>query len=62
MLHAKDLLRALDNVGGDADRLSIEAIALESWFVPDTTSLRDQLKAFLPRKPTSRWSSTNTAR
>ena len=50
MLHAKDLLRALDNVGGDADRLSIEEIALESWFVPDTTSLRDQLKAFLAKK------------
>ncbi len=50
VLHAKDLLRALDNVGGDADRLSIEEIALESWFVPDTTSLRDQLKAFLAKK------------
>jgi Mg2+/Co2+ transporter CorB len=50
LLHAKDLLRALDAVGGDANRLSIEAIALESWFVPDTTSLRDQLKAFLAKK------------
>ena len=28
----------------------MEAIALESWFVPDTTSLRDQLKAFLAKK------------
>lgn len=50
VLHAKDLLRALDNAGGDADKLAIEAIALESWFVPDTTSLRDQLKAFLAKK------------
>ena len=50
VLHAKDLLRALDAVGGDANKLAIEAIALETWFVPDTTSLRDQLKAFLTRK------------
>jgi Mg2+/Co2+ transporter CorB len=50
VLHAKDLLRALDAVGGDAGRLKVEAIALESWFVPDTTSLRDQLKAFLAKK------------
>lgn len=50
VLHAKDLLRALDAVGGDASKLKVEAIALESWFVPDTTSLRDQLKAFLGRK------------
>src|SRR5215212_7163164 len=50
VLHAKDLLRALDAVGGDANTLRIEAIALETWFVPDTTSLRDQLKAFLSKK------------
>jgi magnesium and cobalt exporter, CNNM family len=50
VLHAKDLLRALDTAGGDANTLAIEAIALETWFVPDTTSLRDQLKAFLARK------------
>jgi Mg2+/Co2+ transporter CorB len=50
VLHAKDLLRALDAVGGDAGKLKVEAIALETWFVPDTTSLRDQLKAFLAKK------------
>jgi Mg2+/Co2+ transporter CorB len=50
VLHAKDLLRALDAVGGDANKLRIEAIALETWFVPATTSLRDQLKAFLSKK------------
>jgi Mg2+/Co2+ transporter CorB len=37
-------------VGGDASKLKVEAIALETWFVPDTTSLRDQLKAFLAKK------------
>jgi Mg2+/Co2+ transporter CorB len=50
VLHAKDLLRALDAVGGDASRLTVEAIALETWFVPDTTSLRAQLRAFLTKK------------
>ncbi|HEX2553186.1 MAG TPA: HlyC/CorC family transporter [Microvirga sp.] len=50
VLHAKDLLRALDAVGGDPSKLKVEAIALETWFVPDTTSLRDQLKAFLGKK------------
>jgi Mg2+/Co2+ transporter CorB len=50
IVHAKDLLRALDAVGGDAGKLKVEAVALEPWFVPDTTTLRDQLKAFLLKK------------
>jgi Mg2+/Co2+ transporter CorB len=50
VLHAKDLLRALDAVTGDASKLDVKAIALDPWFVPDTTSLVDQLKAFLARK------------
>ncbi len=35
---------------GDASKLDVKAIALDPWFVPDTTSLVDQLKAFLARK------------
>jgi Mg2+/Co2+ transporter CorB len=50
VLHAKDLLRALDAAGGDAAKLDIEDLALEPWFVPDTTALKDQLRAFLKRK------------
>jgi Mg2+/Co2+ transporter CorB len=50
VLHAKDLLRALAAVGGDPEQLKLEEIASESWFVPDTTTLRDQLRAFLARK------------
>ena len=50
VLHAKDLLRALDAVKGEAGQLDVRAIALDPWFVPDTTSLADQLKAFLARK------------
>jgi Mg2+/Co2+ transporter CorB len=50
VLHAKDLLRALDAIGGDAAQLKVEAIALETWFVPDTNTLKDQLRAFLNKK------------
>ena len=50
VLHAKDLLRALDAVGGDAKRVDVSDIAFDAWFVPDTTGLQDQLQAFLKRK------------
>ena len=50
MLHAKDLFRAYAAVGGDASRINAADIALEAWFVPEATTLRDQLKAFLSRK------------
>lgn len=50
VLHAKDLLRALDAAGGDAKKLSVADIALQPWFVPNTTTLKEQLEAFLKRK------------
>ena len=50
MLHAKDLFRAYAAAGGDASRIDAADIALEAWFVPEATTLRDQLKAFLGRK------------
>jgi Mg2+/Co2+ transporter CorB len=50
VLHAKDLLRALFAAHGDFDALRIDDIALDAWFVPDTTALEDQLQAFLRRK------------
>jgi Mg2+/Co2+ transporter CorB len=50
VLHAKDLLRALDAAGGDATKIDLDAIALDPWFVPLTTSLTEQLKSFLNRK------------
>jgi magnesium and cobalt exporter, CNNM family len=50
VLHSKDLLRALEATRGQAGEVNVEAIALEPWFVPDATSLRDQLKAFLAKK------------
>ena len=50
VLHAKDLLRALNEVGNDFSRIDVMKIATKPWFVPDTTSLQDQLNAFLRRK------------
>ena len=48
--HSKDLLRALDAAGGDASKLAIDEIMLAPWFVPEATTLEDQLQAFLKRK------------
>jgi Mg2+/Co2+ transporter CorB len=50
MLHAKDLLRALQGAGADAAKLDIGTLATEPWFVPDTTPLYEQLRAFRRRK------------
>ena len=50
VLHAKDLLRAYVAAGGDASKLKIADLALEPWFIPESTTLRDQLQAFLRRK------------
>jgi len=50
VLHAKDLLRALDAAGGNSKAVKVSDIAFDAWFVPDTTSLQDQLQAFLKRK------------
>ncbi len=50
VLHAKDLLRAYDAAGGKAVNLDVKTIALDPWFVPDTNSLQEQLKAFLAKK------------
>lgn len=50
VLHSKDLLRALHEAGNDASRIDISKVATKPWFVPDTTSLPDQLNAFLRRK------------
>jgi Mg2+/Co2+ transporter CorB len=50
VLHAKDLLRALHAAGGDASKIDIESLSRPPWFVPDTTPLYEQLKAFRDRK------------
>jgi Mg2+/Co2+ transporter CorB len=50
VLHAKDYLRALHAAGGDAAKIDISAVVKPAWFVPDTTPLYEQLKAFRARK------------
>lgn len=50
VLHAKDLLRVLATLDWDISKLKIEDYASEPWFIPDSTSLQDQLNAFLRRK------------
>ena len=50
VLHAKDLLRALHAAGGDAAKIDIVSLTTPPWYVPDTTPLYEQLKAFRARK------------
>ena len=50
LLHAKDVLRALHELQGDATELDITRLARPAWFVPETTSLREQLNAFRVRR------------
>ena len=50
ILHAKDLLRALQGVERDPTRIDVKAIARPPWFVPDIRPLSEQLKAFRRRK------------
>jgi len=50
ILHAKDLLTAMAAAGGGVETLDIPALVREPWFIPETTSLKDQLGAFLKRQ------------
>lgn len=55
VIHAKDLLRemhvASDGFATDASgKLNLSAVAKKPYFVPDTTSLDDQMRQFLKRR------------
>ncbi len=50
VLHAKALLRAIGERKGDAAGIDVMEIAAEPWFVPETTTLSNQLRAFLRRR------------
>ena len=57
VIHAKDLLRAVDRLVRESGRgvaalaeLDVTEVAMEPWFVPDTTSLHDQMREFLKRR------------
>ncbi len=49
ILHAKELLRAIRSYQGELDDLKIEELAATPWFIPESTSLLDQLQAFRNR-------------
>lgn len=57
MIHAKDLLRAMDKVmrGPNASEKALEAfevtdVAMKPYFIPETTTLDEQMKEFLRRR------------
>jgi Mg2+/Co2+ transporter CorB len=57
VIHGKDLLRAVDGlIRGSEDgreqlkNFNVLDVAMEPWFVPDTTSLDEQMHAFLRRR------------
>ncbi|HEU4659037.1 MAG TPA: HlyC/CorC family transporter [Pseudolabrys sp.] len=50
VLHVKDLLRALHAVDGDASKVDVAALVSPPWFVPETRSVSEQLKAFRRRR------------
>src|SRR5215475_3323902 len=50
ILHVRDLLRGIQDVGGDPGKVNIMALARPPWFVPETRSLREQLLAFRRRR------------
>ncbi|PLS20694.1 HlyC/CorC family transporter [Neptunicoccus cionae] len=57
VLHAKDLLRAVNKIlrgeqdaASDLDGFNVLDVAMTPYFVPETTTLDDQLREFLRRK------------
>ncbi len=50
VLHTKDLLVALGKQNWDVSKLDVMSFCARPWFVPDTTSVKDQLNQFLKQK------------
>ncbi|MDX2222109.1 MAG: HlyC/CorC family transporter [Rhodospirillaceae bacterium] len=50
VLHAKNLLRAIESAGVRTDRVDVVALAQPPWFIPETTRLLDQMNAFRERR------------
>ena len=50
VLHTKDLLGALAKADWNVSKLDILSLASKPWFVPDTTTLKEQLNQFLKQK------------
>ncbi len=50
ILHAKDILKALSRADADVSTLNAKKIAREAWFVPETTPVVKQLRAFQQKR------------
>ena len=50
LLHVKALLRAVRTEGVHVDKIDLRALAADPWFIPNSTSLLDQLQAFRSRR------------
>jgi len=50
VIHSKALLRALRAHPDDLDAIDVAALASPAWFVPESTSLLDQMQAFRKRR------------
>jgi Mg2+/Co2+ transporter CorB len=50
VLHAKDLLQAIADAQGEMNDIDLKSIVRDPWFVPDTTTLKEQLEEFLKRR------------
>lgn len=50
VIHAKSLLKQMQAHSGSLSGISLENVATEPWFVPESTKLFDQLQAFRQRR------------
>lgn len=50
VMHAKAMLREVHAHTGDLDKLDLDKIATPPWFIPESTTLLDQLHAFRRRR------------
>jgi Mg2+/Co2+ transporter CorB len=50
IIHTKSLLKEIQAQRGDLDRVKLRALVTEPWFVPESTTLFDQLQAFRQRR------------
>ncbi len=50
ILHAKDILKVLKTTDQPPSEIDVRSLLTEPWFVPETTTLTDQLRAFQAEK------------
>ena len=50
VLHTKDLLKGIQGCNGNLKTLNIEEVIRPPWFVPEITTLREQLNAFREKR------------